>query len=75
MGGALGIAPSVSPIEGIYHAFPLIGGPRRIADFIEDMALNGDFDGILFSFPDYLESLAKFNEQVMPLLEQRSLRI
>ena len=29
---------------------------RRIADFIEDMAENGDFDGMLFSFPDYVEA-------------------
>jgi alkanesulfonate monooxygenase SsuD/methylene tetrahydromethanopterin reductase-like flavin-dependent oxidoreductase (luciferase family) len=58
-----------------YQAFPLIGGPRRVADFIEDMAVNGDFDGMLFSFPDYLEGLAKFNEQVIPLLKQRGLRV
>jgi pyrimidine oxygenase len=58
-----------------YHAFPLIGGPQRIADFIEDMAVNGDFDGMLFSFPDYIEGLTKFNEQVAPLLKERGLRV
>jgi pyrimidine oxygenase len=63
---------SVRPV--FYQTFPLVGGPRRIADFIEDMAVNGDFDGILFSFPNYIEGLTRFNEQVMPLLEQRGLR-
>jgi pyrimidine oxygenase len=58
-----------------YHAFPLIGGPERIADFIEDMATNGTFDGILFSFPDYMEGLRKFNTQVSPLLRGRGLRV
>ncbi|HEY8691239.1 MAG TPA: LLM class flavin-dependent oxidoreductase [Chloroflexota bacterium] len=58
-----------------YHSFPLIGGPERIADFIEDMAKNGHFDGILFSFPDYLEGLAKFNRYVSPVLKDRGLRI
>ncbi|HEX6512527.1 MAG TPA: LLM class flavin-dependent oxidoreductase [Chloroflexota bacterium] len=58
-----------------YHAFPLIGGPRLIADFIEDMAVNGDFDGMLFSFPDYIEGLTQFDRHVMPLLKERGLRV
>jgi pyrimidine oxygenase len=57
-----------------YHAFPLIGGPQRIADFIEDMADNGDFDGMLFSFPDYIDGLTRFNEEVAPLLRKKGLR-
>jgi pyrimidine oxygenase len=58
----------------IYHAFPLIGGPERIADFIEDMAVNGDFDGMLYSFPDFIDGLERFNDLVMPLLRKRGLR-
>jgi pyrimidine oxygenase len=58
-----------------YQAFPLIGGPQTIADFVEDMAVNGDFDGMLFSFPDYIEGLTKFNDHVMPLLQERGLRV
>lgn len=57
-----------------YHAFPLIGGPETVANFVEDMARNGDFDGILFSFPDYIEGLNKFNRYVTPLLKERGLR-
>jgi pyrimidine oxygenase len=58
----------------IYHAFPLIGGPERVADFIEDMAGNGDFDGMLYSFPDFIDGLERFDDLVMPLLEKRGLR-
>jgi len=31
-------------------------------------------DGLLLNFPDFIEGLTKFNEQVMPLLKQRGLR-
>jgi pyrimidine oxygenase len=58
----------------IYHAFPLIGGPETVADFIEDMADNGDFDGMLYSFPDFIDGLERFNDLVMPLLRKRGLR-
>jgi pyrimidine oxygenase len=58
-----------------YHSFPLIGGPEHIANFIEDMARNGDFDGVLFSFPDYIDGLDKFNRHVVPLLKKRGLRV
>lgn len=57
-----------------YQARPLVGGPETIADFVEDMARNGDFDGILFSFPEYLDGLARFNRHVVPLLRERGLR-
>ncbi len=63
-----------SPRALIYHAFPLIGGPERVADFIEDMAVNGDFDGMLYSFPDFIDGLERFDDLVMPLLEKRGLR-
>jgi pyrimidine oxygenase len=62
------------PRSVVYHAFPLIGGPERVADFIEDMAVNGDFDGMLYSFPDFIDGLQRFDDLVMPLLEKRGLR-
>jgi|GEM_PF-4146900 pyrimidine oxygenase len=72
--GAEILAQSPTPRPVFYHAYPLIGGPETIAGFIADMAVNGDFDGILFSFPDYIQGLTRFKEQVMPLLEQHGLR-
>ena len=62
------------PRPVFYHSFPLIGGPETIADFIEDMAVNGDFDGMLFSFPDFIDGLQKFDRHVSPLLRKRGLR-
>lgn len=58
----------------LFYGSYLIGGPERIADAIEDMAINGDMDGLLLNFPDFIEGLTKFNDQVMPLLKQRGLR-
>ncbi len=58
----------------VYRTFPLIGGPERVADFIEDMVVNGEFDGILCSFPDFIDGLERFNDLVMPLLRKRGLR-
>lgn len=58
----------------LFYGSYLIGGPERIADAIEDMAVNGDMDGLLLNFPDFIEGLTKFNDEVMPLLKQRGLR-
>lgn len=58
-----------------YHAYPLIGGPEHVANFIEDMVDKGGFDGMLFSFPDYIVGLNKFNERVVPLLKKRGIRV
>jgi alkanesulfonate monooxygenase SsuD/methylene tetrahydromethanopterin reductase-like flavin-dependent oxidoreductase (luciferase family) len=40
---------------------------------IEELAIEGDLDGFLFIFPDFVEGLAKFDAQVMPLLRKRGL--
>jgi pyrimidine oxygenase len=58
-----------------YFGGPLIGGPERVADCIEDLVVNGDFDGMLCTFPDFIEGLKRFDGLVMPLLQQRGLRI
>jgi pyrimidine oxygenase len=57
-----------------YAGIPFVGGPERVADMIEELAVDGDLDGFLFIFPDFVEGLAKFDAQVMPLLRQRGLR-
>ena len=53
---------------------PLVAGPERVADVIEDLAVNGDFDGILYTFPDFIDGLERFDDLVMPLLKRRGLR-
>jgi alkanesulfonate monooxygenase SsuD/methylene tetrahydromethanopterin reductase-like flavin-dependent oxidoreductase (luciferase family) len=57
-----------------YAGIPFVGGPERVADMIETLAVDGDLDGFLFIFPDFIEGLKKFDELVMPLLRKRGLR-
>jgi pyrimidine oxygenase len=57
-----------------YAGIPFVGGPERVADMIEELAVDGDLDGFLFIFPDFVEGLKKFDDQVMPLLRNRGLR-
>lgn len=57
-----------------YAGIPFVGGPERVADMIETLAVDGDLDGFLFIFPDFIEGLKKFDDQVMPILRKRGLR-
>jgi pyrimidine oxygenase len=57
-----------------YAGIPFVGGPERVAEMIEELAVDGDLDGFLFIFPDFVEGLMKFDAQVMPLLRRRGLR-
>ena len=54
-------------------SIPFVGEPERVASMIEELAINGNLNSFLFIFPDFVEELAKFNAQVMPLLRQRGL--
>lgn len=56
-----------------YGGVPFVGGPERVAAMIEELAVGGDVDGIMFVFPDFIEGLNRFNAQVMPLLRQSGL--
>jgi len=40
---------------------------------VEELAVDGQVDGVMFVFPDFIEGLTRFGEQVMPLLRQRGL--
>ena len=57
-----------------YAGIPFVGGPERVADMIESLAVDGDLDGFLFIFPDFVEGLHRFDEQVMQILRKRGLR-
>jgi pyrimidine oxygenase len=58
-----------------YGGVPFVGGPERAATMIEELAVDGDVDGVMFVFPDFVQGLTRFGEQVMPLLRQRGLHI
>jgi pyrimidine oxygenase len=57
-----------------YRAYTLAGDARTTADFLADLATDGEFDGILLSFPDFIEDLRWFGEAVIPILAERGLR-
>jgi pyrimidine oxygenase len=56
-----------------YGGLPFIAGPERTASMIEELAVDGDVDGVMFVFPDLIQGLTRFGEQVMPLLRRRGL--
>ena len=56
-----------------YGGLPFVAGPGRIAEMIEELVLDGDVDGVMFVFPDFIEGLKRFDALVMPLLRQRGL--
>ena len=56
-----------------YGGLPVVGGPEYVADLIEELAVDGDIDGVMFTFPDFLEGLTRFDELVIPLLRKRDI--
>lgn len=56
-----------------YGGVPFVAGPARVAAMVEELAVDGAVDGIMFVFPDFVDGLTRFDAQVMPLLRQRGL--
>jgi alkanesulfonate monooxygenase SsuD/methylene tetrahydromethanopterin reductase-like flavin-dependent oxidoreductase (luciferase family) len=56
-----------------YGGIPLVGGAERVAELIEEHAVGGEIDGMLFVFPEFVNALERFGETVMPLLRKRGL--
>jgi pyrimidine oxygenase len=54
-----------------YGGIPIVGGPERVAALIEEHAVDGEVDGIMFVFPDFIDGLTRFGEGVMPILRNR----
>jgi pyrimidine oxygenase len=54
-----------------YAGVPFVGGPERVADRLESLAIDGDLDGFLFILPDFLPGIERFSQQVMPILRKR----
>jgi FMNH2-dependent dimethyl sulfone monooxygenase len=53
--------------------FPMIGSPDDVADELSRISPAG-FDGIGFSFLNYLDELPFFAQEVLPRLQKRGLR-
>ncbi|NML32949.1 LLM class flavin-dependent oxidoreductase [Paraburkholderia antibiotica] len=53
--------------------YPLIGAANRIADGLEVLH-NAGFDGIILTWPRWVEGMERFRTEVLPLLVQAGLR-
>ncbi|MBF6570201.1 MAG: LLM class flavin-dependent oxidoreductase [Candidatus Binataceae bacterium] len=53
---------------------PLTGGPEKIASILDRLIRDGELDGVMFCFPDFIQGLEAFQRGVMPLLDRRGLR-
>jgi pyrimidine oxygenase len=62
-----------SDLRLFYDGVPFVGGPERVADRIEELAVEGELDGFLFIFADFIDGLKRFEQQVVPLLRKRGL--
>jgi pyrimidine oxygenase len=62
--------------QSVFFGFlPIAGSAETIAAILEDLTLNGDLDGILFTFPDYIKGMKAFNEKVRPIMLGRGLAL
>jgi pyrimidine oxygenase len=53
--------------KDVFFGFlPVVGSARTVAKILSEIAVSGEFDGLMFTFPDYLKGLQKFNEEVKP---------
>ena len=46
-----------------------------VAEFFEDLAVNGAVDGIVMAFQDFLLGLRTFGDKVMPLMRRRGIEV
>ena len=56
-----------------WSGYPLVGGRHQIVDGLTLLKKAG-FDGILLTWPRWVEGMMRFREEVMPLLVQAGLR-
>lgn len=59
--------------QSVFYGNVLAGSPATIANQLEELAVEGQLDGVLFCFPDYLKGLKDFQVGVMPLLAEKTL--
>ncbi len=60
-------------LAGGYGNFPLVGDPDDVAAELAQISADG-FDGLAFSFVNYLEEFPFFRDEVLPRLERLGLR-
>jgi FMNH2-dependent dimethyl sulfone monooxygenase len=57
-----------------WSGYPLVGAAPQV---VEGLAVlkNAGFDGILLTWPRWVEGMSRFRDESMPLLRQEGLRV
>lgn len=64
-----GLAKSIEDGNMAFLGIPVVrGSPRRVAEQLDAIADETGVDGILFSFPDFVQGIRDFGEKVAPHL-------
>lgn len=58
----------------VYLVPPIVGSPTTVVNFIQNLSDHTDLDGLLFTFPDFIEGMKYFERKILPLLHERGLR-
>ncbi|ODU06689.1 MAG: hypothetical protein ABS81_04205 [Pseudonocardia sp. SCN 72-86] len=59
----------------VFYAFlPVYGSPKTVAAKLAQVADDADLDALLFTFPDYLDGLRRFDHEVRPEMERLGMR-
>lgn len=66
--------PSMRLRVALGGAFPLVGSAQDVADKLQSMSDIG-VDGCLLAWNNYADGIRRFRDGVMPLLEERGLRV
>ena len=57
----------------VHEPGSFVWSPATLADKIADVVERGDFDWLSFYFPDYLNDVKTFGEEVLPRLVDRGI--
>jgi FMNH2-dependent dimethyl sulfone monooxygenase len=57
-----------------WAGYPIVGTKEQVADALIALSDEGGLDGILLSWPRYIQDMARFQEETYPLLEQAGVR-
>jgi pyrimidine oxygenase len=70
---AVSVQERLAEPQYMYYWTPdYVGGPQTIADAITKLAAAGA-DGLVITFPDYIDGLRRMQRDVMPILKRRGL--
>ncbi|MFE9500640.1 LLM class flavin-dependent oxidoreductase [Streptomyces collinus] len=70
-GVALSRQAAAAQAVGMMSGYPMVGDAARIIDLLTDLFQNGELDGVVLTFPDYIRDLEFMGEEVIPVMIDR----